>query len=62
MIIITYLRWYLAHENKRRDRIQAEKGVIDTGLVEDVDEDGVQRVHAVDKNQLDLTDRENLSL
>jgi len=61
-MIIIYLRWYLARENKRRDRLQAENQIADTGIVETVDADGSRVAKVVDKNQLDLTDRENLSL
>jgi len=61
-MVIIYLRWYLALENKRRDLLQAETGSDETGIVEEVDEDGIKVDHCVDKNQLDLTDRENLSL
>ena len=57
-----YLRWYLSRENKRRDLLQNETLVGDTGVVEEVDSDGTKHARLVDKNQLDLTDRENLSL
>ncbi|KAF5859144.1 hypothetical protein ETB97_003236 [Aspergillus alliaceus] len=60
-IIIAYLRWYLSKENKRRDELQHEVLVADTGVVEEVDNDGTKHARLVDKNQLDLTDRENPS-
>lgn len=61
-LVIVYLRWYLSKENKRRDLLQSETLVTDTGVVEEVDNDGTKHARLVDKNQLDLTDRENLSL
>ncbi|KAB8271287.1 major facilitator superfamily domain-containing protein [Aspergillus minisclerotigenes] len=61
-LVIIYLRWYLSKENKRRDLLQSETLVADTGVVEEVDNDGTKHARLVDKNQLDLTDRENLSL
>ncbi|KAF7593205.1 hypothetical protein BBP40_011835 [Aspergillus hancockii] len=60
-IIIIYLRWYLHTENRRRDNLQLESIVADIGVVEEVDSDGSKHTRLVDKNQLDLTDRENLS-
>ncbi|UDD65259.1 hypothetical protein AFCA_012450 [Aspergillus flavus] len=61
-LVIVYLRWYLSKENKRRDLLQSETFVTDTGVVEEVDNDGTKHARLVDKNQLDLTDRENVSL
>ncbi|KIW12676.1 hypothetical protein PV08_09954 [Exophiala spinifera] len=58
--VILYLRYYLNKENKRRDALEAEGKVIDGGVVEEVTDEGVKIAHAVDNNQLDLTDRENL--
>ena len=60
--IILYLRIYLAKENRRRDKLEAEGKVLDTGVVEEFHEDGTMETEVVDNNQLDLTDRENLAL
>jgi hypothetical protein len=42
--------------------LEAQGKVIDGGVVEEVTDEGVKIAHAVDNNQLDLTDRENLGL
>ncbi|OQV10114.1 hypothetical protein CLAIMM_14158 [Cladophialophora immunda] len=59
--IILYLRYYLVKENKRRDALVARERVSKTGVVESITEEGVTVTHSVDNNQLDLTDRENLT-
>ncbi|CAG9990717.1 unnamed protein product [Clonostachys byssicola] len=59
MTIVT-LWVYLNKENKRRDRLESENQVNDTGVVETVDADGTRTAHVVNNTQLDLTDRENL--
>ncbi len=61
-IIILFLRWYLMRENKRRDALAAANTVLNTGIIESVEADGTKIAHVVDNNQLDLTDRENLTL
>jgi hypothetical protein len=61
-VIITILYFYLVRENKRRDELAAQGRVAETGAVEETTDDGEKVVHAVDNNQLDLTDRENLAL
>jgi hypothetical protein len=50
-ILILYIRYYLDKENKRRDALVASGKEIEGHLVD----------HVVDNNQLDLTDRENLT-
>ncbi|KAL9624996.1 MAG: hypothetical protein Q9160_000725 [Pyrenula sp. 1 TL-2023] len=60
-IIVLYLRYYLVRENRRRDALAAAKPVMDDGVVESYDEDGIRITHVVNANQLDLTDRENLT-
>ncbi len=62
MFIVIVLRFYLSRENKRRDKLAAEGRVADTGFVESEAADGSHITRAVDNNQLDLTDRENLEL
>lgn len=52
----------LVKENKRRDKLQAESDVRDAGIVEEVHDNGTTVTHVVDNNQLDLTDKENLTL
>ena len=50
-------------ENKRRDALVAlGEDVRGTGVVESTDGEGHRIDHVVDNNQLDLTDRENLTL
>jgi hypothetical protein len=61
-ICIVALRILLVKENKRRDRLQEIAQVRDDGVVETVDDNGTTVTHVVDNNQLDLTDRENLTL
>jgi hypothetical protein len=63
-VIILFLRWYLQRENKRRDAlaVTTPTAVLEGGVVEETTDDGVRIAHAVDNNQLDLTDRENLTL
>lgn len=61
-ILVLYIRYYLVKENKRREGLLASGTEIrGTGLVESTDSDGHQIDHMVDNNQLDLTDRENLT-
>ncbi|KKY23933.1 putative allantoate permease [Phaeomoniella chlamydospora] len=61
-LIVLYLRYYLVQENKRRDRLADTNHCTDTGIVESYDDDtGNKIIHVVNANQLDLTDRENLS-
>jgi hypothetical protein len=61
-LLILYIRHYLNKENKRRDALLASGAEIrGTGLVESTDSEGHRIDHVVDKNQLDLTDRENLT-
>lgn len=61
-ILVLYIRYYLVKENKHRDAlVAAGKGMQETGVVESTDLDGEHVDHVVDNNQLDLTDRENLS-
>ncbi len=56
--LILYIRYYLDKENKRRDLLIASGEVISgVGVVEESDGED----HEVDNNQLDLTDRENLT-
>lgn len=62
MIIIIVLRVYLVRENKRRDKLQAADQVASNGVVEILDSDGTQVARVVDNSQMDLTDRENLTL
>lgn len=61
-IIVMTLRVYLSRENKRRDRLEAENQIDDNGVVETINADGSKKTQIVDKNQLDLTDRQNLKL
>jgi hypothetical protein len=61
-ITIVTLWVYLNKENKRRDQLESENQVNDTGVVETVDAEGTRTAHVVDNTQLDLTDRENLKL
>jgi hypothetical protein len=62
MIIIIVLRVYLVRENKQRDKLQAADQVASNGVVEILDSDGKQVARVVDNSQMDLTDRENLTL
>ncbi|KAJ3537972.1 hypothetical protein NM208_g6101 [Fusarium decemcellulare] len=59
--IVLYLRWYLAAENKRRDDLDRQGLIRETGVIEHVDESGERIEEVVDTRQLDLTDRENLA-
>lgn len=52
VIVLIFLRWYLRHENMKKDRVQAEFLAAGTGVVPDA---GL--AHAFD----DLTDKENLN-
>lgn len=61
-LCIIALRIILVKENKRRDKLQAENDVRDAGIVEEVQDNGTTVTHVVDGNQLDLTDKENLTL
>ncbi|KAJ5773011.1 Major facilitator superfamily domain general substrate transporter [Penicillium paradoxum] len=61
-IIIIVLRIYLSRENKRRDKLKESNQVTSNGVVETVDSDGSKVARVVDNSQLDLTDRENLTL
>ncbi|EEA24900.1 allantoate permease, putative [Talaromyces marneffei ATCC 18224] len=61
-LCIIALRIILVKENKRRDKLQAESDVRDAGIVEEVHDNGTTVTHVVDNNQLDLTDKENLTL
>ncbi|KAI9935116.1 hypothetical protein ASPWEDRAFT_54123 [Aspergillus wentii DTO 134E9] len=60
-LTILYLRWFLSSENKRRDRLQAQNQVSESGIVEHTSADGSRTAEVVDNNQLDLTDKENLA-
>lgn len=51
-----------SRENERRDRAAAEERVLNTSIVETVGADRETFTHVVSNNQLDLTDRENLTL
>ncbi|KAJ6787508.1 hypothetical protein PWT90_02271 [Aphanocladium album] len=59
-IIVMILRFYLAHENERRDKMEVENDIADNGIIETINPDGTKERTIVDKNQLDLTDRQNL--
>jgi hypothetical protein len=61
-IIIIALRIYLSRENQRRDKLAEANQVASNGVVETVDSDGGTVARIVDNSQLDLTDRENLTL
>lgn len=61
-ITIGVLRFYLSRENRRRDRLQADDQVTSNGIVETIDSEGVKVARIVDNSQMDLTDRENLTL
>ena len=61
-IIIIALRIYLSRENKRRDKLAEFNQVASNGVIETVDSDGSKVARVVDNSQLDLTDRENLTL
>lgn len=61
-IIIVVLRVYLSRENKRRDKLAEANQVTSNGVVETVDSDGGKVARVVDNSQLDLTDKENLTL
>jgi hypothetical protein len=61
-IIIVILRVYLSRENKRRDKLAEQNQVTTNGIVETVDADGTKVTRVVDTTQMDLTDRENLTL
>lgn len=56
------LRIYLSRENKRRDQLAEANQVTSNGVVETVDSDGGKVALVVDNSQLDLTDKENLTL
>ena len=61
-LLVLYIRYYLVKENKRRDAILASgKDLQNTGVIESTDADGHHVSHTVESNQLDLTDRENLT-
>jgi hypothetical protein len=61
-ILVLYIRYYLVKENKSRDALVASgKDIRETGVVEESDGEGHLVDHLVDNNQLDLTDRENLT-
>lgn len=62
MAIVLYLRYYLDKENKRRDALARGGAAAEVGVVEHVDDEGRRTESVVDARQLDLTDRENLSL
>lgn len=53
---------HLKRENKRRDQITAVHSVTQNGIVETVDSDGTKVARVVDNTQMDLTDKENLTL
>ena len=61
-VIVAVLYIYLVRENKRRNDLAAQGRVTKSGVVEETTEQGDKMAHAVDNNQLDLTDRENLAL
>lgn len=61
-IIVMTLRIYLSRENSRRDRLEAQNQITDNGIIETTNADGSKDIQVVDKNQLDLTDRQNLKL
>lgn len=61
IMIILYLRWYLAKENARRDELDRQGKIQEVGIVEHEDEHGDKSEEFVDSRQLDLTDRENLA-
>jgi hypothetical protein len=61
-MLVLYIRYYLNKENERRDELVASgKEIQETGIVESTTVDGHHVDHAADNNQLDLTDRENLT-
>lgn len=60
-IIIVVLYILLVRENKRRDELAAQGRVNERGVIEETTEQGNKVGHTVDNNQLDLTDRENLT-
>jgi ACS family allantoate permease-like MFS transporter len=59
--LVLIIRWYFIRENKRRDALKAASNTAteEFGYVERVDENGQVYQQKVDKNLLDLTDREN---
>lgn len=61
-IVIIILRVYLSRENKRRDKLEATNQVNGNGIIETTDADGALVARVVDNSQMDLTDRENLTL
>lgn len=62
MALISFLRYYLVEENKRRDELQSQGLVNEVGVLEHVNkDDGTVGEEVVDVRQLDLTDRENLA-
>lgn len=61
-IVIIILRVYLSRENKRRDKLEATNQVNGNGIIETTDSDGGLVTRVVDNSQMDLTDRENLTL
>lgn len=56
------LRVYLSRENKRREKLAEANQVTSNGVVETVDSVGGKVARVVDNSQLDLTDKENLTL
>lgn len=61
-LLVLYIRYYLNKENERRDGLVASgKEILETGIMESQDVDGHYVNCMVDNNQLDLTDRENLT-
>ncbi|KAJ5087796.1 hypothetical protein N7456_011412 [Penicillium angulare] len=61
-IVIIVLRIHLSRENKRRDKLEATNHVTSNGIVETIDSDGSKVARVVDNSQMDLTDKENLTL
>lgn len=61
MMLVIFLRWYLAKENARRDALKEQGLVAETGVVQH-DSEGSTSEEVVDARMLDLTDRENLAL
>ncbi|TQV94509.1 hypothetical protein V2A60_005550 [Cordyceps javanica] len=59
-VIVAVLRVYLQQENTRRDKIERETPVEDHEVIEIVNENGSSSRQVVYRNQLDLTDRQNL--
>lgn len=61
-IIIVTLWTYLSRENRRRDEFKESHEVNSSGIVETTDSDGSKVTRVVNNTQMDLTDRENLTL